>query len=176
TPLRRLRGLHSDAPLGSAGVSVSVDAAAEIDHSERSRPSAEGTFLPADRISARAFAAAARATVITVPKEAVASRPTYIRASGVDAAAATAGHLAAALQPYGRAMGVTAQRCSATYADNVEINVADGGALTVGSLADWDDDTVQVSHPQATLGRDAHLTPFAVTRGGSLVRLSPTLR
>jgi len=31
TPLRRLRGLHSDAPLGSAGVTVSVDAAPEID-------------------------------------------------------------------------------------------------------------------------------------------------
>ena len=39
TPLRRLRGLHSDAPLGSAGVTVTVDAAAEIEHSERSRPS-----------------------------------------------------------------------------------------------------------------------------------------
>ena len=39
TPLRRLRGLHSDAPLGSAGVTVSVDAAPEIDYSERSRPS-----------------------------------------------------------------------------------------------------------------------------------------
>jgi Fe-S cluster assembly protein SufD len=176
TPLRRLRGLHSDAPLGSAGVTVSVDAAPEIQYSERPRPSAGGTFLPADRISARAFAAASQATIVTVPKEAVASRPTYIRVTGTGAAGATAGHLVIDVQPYGRAVVVIDQRGSACYADNVEINVADGGDLTVVSVADWDDDTVQVSHHQATLGRDAHLAHFAVTLGGSLVRLSPTVR
>ena len=176
TPLRRLRGLHSDAPLGSAGVTVTVDAAPEIEHSERSRPSAEGAFLPADRVSARAFAAAARATVVTVPKEAVASRPTYIRVTGTGATGATAGHLVIDVQPYGRAVVVVDQRGSACYADNVEINVADGGDLTVVSVADWDDDAVQVAHHQAVLGRDARLRHFAVTLGGSLVRLSPTLR
>ena len=35
---------------------------------------------------------------------------------------------------------------------------------------------MQVSHHQATLGRDARLRHFAVTLGGSLVRLSPTVR
>jgi Fe-S cluster assembly protein SufD len=176
TPLRRLRGLHADAVLGSAGVTVAVDAAPEIDHSERTRPSADAAFLPADRISARAFAAAGRATVITVPKEAAASRPTYIRVTGVGAAAATAGHLVIDVQPYGRAVVVIDQRGRATYADNVEISVADGGDLTVVSIADWADDAVQVSHHQATLGRDAHLKHVAVTLGGSLVRLSPTVR
>ena len=176
TPLRRLRGLHSDAPLGSAGVTVSVDAAPEIDYSERSRPSEQSTFLPADRVSARAFAAATRATVITVPKEAVASRPTYIRVTGTGAAGATAGHLVIDVQPYGRAVVVIDQRGSACYADNVEINVADGGDLTVVSVADWDDDAVQVARHQAVLGRDSRLRHFAVTLGGSLVRLSPTLR
>ena len=176
TPLRRLRGLHSDAVLGSAGVTVTVDAAPEIDHSERPRPSAEATFLPADRISARAFAAAATATVITVPKEAVASRPTYVTVTGGGTSEATAGHLVIDVQPYGRAVVVIDQRGSATYADNVEIHVADGGDLAVVSLADWADDAVQVSHHQATLGRDAHLRHFAVTLGGSLVRLSPTVR
>ena len=175
TPLRRLRGLHSDAPLGSAGVTVTVDAAPEIEHSERSRPSAEGAFLPADRVSARAFAAAARATVITVPKEAVASRPTYIRVTGTGAAGATAGHLVIDVQPYGRAVVVIDQRGSATYADNTEISVADGGDLTVVSVADWEDDAVQVAHHHAAVGRDSRLRHFAVTLGGSLVRLSPTL-
>ena len=57
TPLRRLRGLHSDTELGSAGVTVEVDSAPELD-SERSRLTADSMFLPADRVSARAFAAA----------------------------------------------------------------------------------------------------------------------
>ena len=176
TPLRRLRGLHADAVLGADGVTVSVDAAPEIDVPERTGPSHEGTFLPADRVSARAYAAAAQVTVVTVPKEAVASRPTYIRVTGTGAAAATAGHLVIDVRPYGRAVVVIDQRGSASYADNVEITVGDGGDLTVVSVADWDGDAVQVSHHQATLGRDAHLAHFAVTLGGSLVRLSPTVR
>jgi Fe-S cluster assembly protein SufD len=68
------------------------------------------------------------------------------------------------------------QSGSATYADNVELNVGDGGDLTLVWIAEWDDDAVQVSHHQATLGRDAHLRHIAVTLGGSVVRLSPTVR
>ena len=70
------------------------------------------------------------------------------------------------MQPYGRATVVIDQTGSATYADNVEIHVADGGDLTVVALADWADDTVQVAHHVATLGKDAHLAHFAVTLGG----------
>jgi Fe-S cluster assembly protein SufD len=179
TPLRRLRGLQSDAALGSAGVTVEVDPAPEVSaefYPERMRLTADSTFLPADRVSARAFAAAAGATVVTVPKETVASRPTHIRVTGRGTTEATAGHTVIDVEPYGRAVVVIDQRGSATYADNVEIRVADGGDLTVVSLADWADDAVQVSHHHATLGKDARLKHFAVTLGGSLVRLSPTVR
>jgi Fe-S cluster assembly protein SufD len=176
TPLRRLRGLHADASLGCTGVTVAVDAAPEVDFSERRWHSHDGAFLPADRVSARAFAAAAHSTVLTVPRETTASLPTYIRVTGTGAAAATAGHLVIDVRPCGRAVVVIDQRGSATYADNVEISVADGGDLTVVSVAGWDDDTVQVSHHQATLGRDARLKHVAVTLGGSLVRLSPAVR
>jgi Fe-S cluster assembly protein SufD len=186
TPLNRLRKLHADAPLGSSGVTVAVEAAPELvvkkeDLTERKRPAASGTFLPADRVSARAFAAATEATVISVPREAVASAPTYVRVTGTDApvdanTGATAGHLVIDVQPFGRATVVIDQRGSATYANNVEIRVADGGDLTVVALADWAGDTVQVAYHAATLGRDAHLAHFAVTLGGALVRLSPSVR
>jgi len=187
TPLNRLRGLHSGTPFDGA-VTVTVDAAPEVtvdklDLSERGRlaPSVL-PFLPMDRVSARAYAAAVSATVISVPKEAVASAPTYVRVTGNGAftsegtVAAAAGHLVIDVQPYGRATVVIDQTGSATYADNVEIHVADGGDLTVVALADWAGDTVQVAHHVATLGKDAHLTHYAVTLGGSLVRLSPTVR
>jgi Fe-S cluster assembly protein SufD len=186
TPLNKLRKLHADAPLGSSGVTVAVEAAPELvvekqDYSERVRLASSSQFLPTDRVSARAFAAVAggtgtEATVITVPKETVASAPTYVRVTGSGTETAAAGHLVIDVQPYGRATVVIDQTGSATYADNVQIYVADGGDLTVVALADWADDTVQVSHHQATLGRDAHLAHFAVTLGGSLVRLSPTVR
>src|SRR5215470_10208946 len=93
TPLRRLRGLHSDAPLGQSGVTVEIDAAPELEYAERAIAPAEGSaFLPEDRVSARAYAAAGTARVLTVPKEAVASRPSVIRVTGTDADAVTAGH------------------------------------------------------------------------------------
>jgi Fe-S cluster assembly protein SufD len=184
TPLNRLRGLHKDAPLTGA-VTVAVKAAPEVTvetttASERGR----GTpfqFLPLDRVSARAFAAVlagpgTEATVITVPRETAASAPTYVRVTGRGTDQAAAGHLVIDVQPYGRATVVIDQTGSATYAGNVEIHVADGGHLTVVALADWAADTVQVAHHVATLGKDARLVHFAVTLGGSLVRLSPTVR
>jgi Fe-S cluster assembly protein SufD len=184
TPLRRLRGLHKDAALTQSGVTVEVEAAPELlvekvkktDDVERTGVTAAGAFLPTDRVSARAYAAVSEATVITVPKDTTATAATYVRVTGTDAAAATAGHLVIDVQPYGRATVVIDQRGSATYADNVEIHVGDGGDLVVVALADWAADTVQVSHHQATVGRDARLRHFAVTLGGSLVRLSPTVR
>jgi Fe-S cluster assembly protein SufD len=186
TPLNRLRGLHKDAALGSSGVTVEVEAAPELvvenaDYSERARLTPDRQFLPMDRISARAFAAVVEgtgteATFITVPKETTASAPTYVRVTGTGLAEAAAGHLVIDVRPYGRATVVIDQRGSATYANNVEIHVADGGDLTVVALADWADDTVQVAQHVATLGRDAHLDHFAITLGGSVVRLSPTVR
>jgi Fe-S cluster assembly protein SufD len=181
TPLNRLRGLHKDAAFTGA-VNVTVEAAPEVtvdklDLSERGRlaPSVL-PFAAMDRVSARAYAAAVSATVISVPKEAVASAPTYVRITGNGTDAAAAGHLIIDVQPYGRATVVIDQTGSATYADNVEIHVADGGDLTVVALADWAADTVQVAQHVATLGKDAHLRHFAVTLGGTLVRLSPTVR
>jgi Fe-S cluster assembly protein SufD len=184
TPLRRLRNLHSSAELGTAGVTVEVDPAPEVHHDQAEPAGAAppaSAFSPANRVSARAYAATERATVITVPKEAQASRPTYVRitgtgAAGASAGTATAGHLVIDVQPFGQATVVIDQRGSATYADNVEIVVGDGGHLEVVSIADWDAGTVQVSAHHATLGRDAHLRHVAVTLGGSVVRLSPTVR
>jgi Fe-S cluster assembly protein SufD len=175
TPLRRLRGLHATAEFGAAGVSIAVDPAPEVDVARRPLVPAESAFLPDDRVSARAFAAAGHAMVITVPKEAVASRPTVVHVVGTGTDF-SARHLVIDVQPFGRAVVVIDQSGSATYADNVELNVGDGGDLTLVWIAEWDDDAVQVSHHQATLGRDAHLRHVAVTLGGSVVRLSPTVR
>jgi Fe-S cluster assembly protein SufD len=187
TPLNRLRKLHADAPLVSektapTRVEVSVEPAPEVtvdtvDLSERQQGSpGRAPFLPMDRVSARAYDAVGRAIVLTVPKDTTASVPTYVRITGLGSDTAAAGHLIIDVQPYGRATVVIDQTGSATYADNVEIHVADGGDLTVVALADWAADTVQVAQHAATLGKDAHLRHFAVTLGGSLVRLSPTVR
>jgi Fe-S cluster assembly protein SufD len=178
TPLRRLRGLHTDAELPDGKVTVETDPAPEVtaEHAKREDPRIGRSYVPADRVSARAFASFAEATVITVPAEAVASRPTLISVRGEQAAGAAFGHTLIQLEPNSRATVVLDHQGSATYADNVELVIGDGAALTVVSLQDWDDDAVHLSHHHAQLGRDARLTHTAVTLGGSVVRLCPSVR
>jgi Fe-S cluster assembly protein SufD len=178
TPLRRLRGLHADTPLPDGKVTVETDPAPEVtaDHAERGDPRLGRAYVPADRVSARAFASYAEATVITVPAEAVASRPTVISVRGEDIAGAAFGHTLIQLAPHARAVVVLDHQGSATYADNVELVVGDGAALTVVSLQGWASDAVHLSHHHAQLGRDAKITHTAVTLGGGVVRLAPSVR
>jgi Fe-S cluster assembly protein SufD len=178
TPLRRLRGLHAEADLADGKVTVTADPAPEvmIEHAKRDDPRIGRSYVPADRVSARAYASFAEATVITVPAGAVASRPTMISVRGEQAAGAAFGHTLIQLEPHARAVVVLDHQGSATYADNVELAVADGAALAVVSLQDWAGDTVHLSHHHARLGRDASLTHTAVTLGGSVVRLAPSVR
>jgi Fe-S cluster assembly protein SufD len=180
TPLRRLRGLHAETPplAARANVEVDVDPAPEVKafSAERALANLPRTFIPADRVSAQAYASFAEATVVTVPAEAEASRPTVVTVTGHGADGAGYGHLLVQAEPYSRAVVVLDHRGSATYADNVELVVGDGASLSVVSVHDWADDAVHLSHHYATLGRDARLRHAAVTLGGSVVRLAPSVR
>ncbi len=85
TPLRRLRGLHTDSPAAPAAkVTVEVDPAPEVKtfSAERGGSLLGRSFIPADRVSARAYASFDEATVLTVPAEADASRPTIVTVTG----------------------------------------------------------------------------------------------
>jgi Fe-S cluster assembly protein SufD len=177
TPLARLRGLHTDQPPApSAGVTAETDPAPEVKvfTAERGGSLPSPTFTPADRVSALAYASFGEATVITVPAEADASRPTVVTVTG--AGGTGYGHLLVQAEPFSRSVVVLDHRGSATYADNVELVVGDGASLSVISLQDWDDDAVHLSQHYATLGRDARLRHAAVTLGGSVVRLAPSVR
>src|SRR5581483_5612697 len=179
TPLRRLRGLHTDSPpVPAAPVRVEVDPAPEVKVFSAGRGEARvgRTFVPADRVSARAYASFGEATVITVPADTQASRPTVVTVTGPGPDGAGYGHLLVQAEPYARATVVLDYRGSATYAENVELAVGDGAQLSVVSVADWADDAVHVSYHYATLGRDARLRHTAVTLGGSVVRLAPSVR
>jgi Fe-S cluster assembly protein SufD len=178
TPLRRLRGLHKDVSGPSGKVTVGADAVPPVTavHAQRGDQRLGVTFVPADRVSARAFASFEEAIVITIPAETDAAEPTVVSVRGEDAGGAAFGHTLIEVGANARAAVVLDHSGSATYADNVEIVVGDGAALTVVSLQDWADDAVHVSHHYITLGRDARVRHTAVTLGGSVVRLAPSLR
>ena len=178
TPLRRLRGLHTDASLAEGKIEVAVDAAAEVavELAQHGDPRLGIACVPADRVSARAFASFDQATIITIGEQSQRTAPTWVSIRGEDAAGAAFGHLVVEVKPNARGVVVLEYAGSATYADNVELVVGDGAALSVVSLQGWADDAVHLSHHHAQLGKDAKLTHTAVTLGGSLVRLAPSVR
>ena len=178
TPLRRLRGLPSDSALPPGKVTVEVSAAPEVIAVRAQRDDAldHAGFEPGDRVSARAFASFEEATLVTVPAELDSSTPTVISVRGDDPSGAAFGHTIIDVGANARAVVVVDHYGSATYADNVEVVVGDGASLTVVSVQDWADDSVHLSHHQATIGRDARLQHVAISLGGSVVRLAPSVR
>jgi len=178
TPLRRLRGLHGDDPLGDGKVSVVADAGpgVTIESREHGDSGVGVAYVPSDRVSARAFASFREATLISVPADTRSDAPTHVTFRGESTDGAAFGHTVVDVQPNARAIVVLEYTGSATYADNVEFLVGDGASLAVVSLQSWADDAVHLSHHHAQLGRDARLTHTAVTLGGSVVRLAPSVR
>jgi Fe-S cluster assembly protein SufD len=177
TPLRRLRGLHTDAALDGK-VGVAVDAAPKVagELARRGDQRLGIACVPADRVSARAFDSFREATVLTIPEEADGTVPTWVRVHGEDAARGAAGHLVVDVKANARAVVVVEYTGSATYAENVELIVGDGASLAFVSLQDWADDAVHLSSHYLQVGRDARITHTAVTLGGSVVRLAPSVR
>src|ERR671910_822307 len=107
TPMVRLRGLHVDVPLDGHDYEVSIDpdpaVTVEAVEADDPRRGSSG-YIPIDRPSARAWAAADRVLAVTVPPEVAAERPTFVRLRGLSAEKAAAGHVVVTAQPYSRAV------------------------------------------------------------------------
>jgi Fe-S cluster assembly protein SufD len=175
TPLDRLRGLTQPV-VGDGKIVVEVQAPAEVDvrYVDRSDPLVGSVLVPADRVSALAMAGVDQALVVSVPRNTVASAPTYLTVRGEGGT--QYGHLVVDVAEGAEAVVVIDHVGTATLAANVELRVGAGAGLTVLSLQDWDDDAVHLEAQVAQLGRDARLRHIAVTLGGELVRLCPTVR
>src|SRR4051812_26728123 len=95
TPLKRLRGLHDDAPLDGAGVGAEYDAPEGVLVEELGtddpRLGSSG-FVPTDRIAARVWHGSGRRFAVTIPSGAELDRPVVITVTGTDGTHATATH------------------------------------------------------------------------------------
>ncbi len=178
TPLKRLRGLHDgSAPAtGSARIEVSERAGVTVETVGRGDERLGQAGVPADRVAAQAFSTFETATIVTIDKAAVCEEPIEIKVTGPGDGATAYGHLQVRVGELGDAVVVIDQRGSGTYADNVEFVVGDAATLRVVSIADWNDDVVNVSTHHAALGKDAVLRHAAVTLGGDVVRLTGRVR
>ena len=178
TPLKRLRGLHDgSAPAtGPATIEVSGCDGVTVETVRRVDARLGQAGVPADRVAAQAFSSFNTATIVTIDKGASCEEPIEIEVTGPGEGATAYGHLQVRVGELADAVVVIDQRGSGTYADNIEFVVGDAATLKVVSIADWNDDTVNVSTHHATLGKDAVFRHAAVTLGGDVVRLTGRVR
>jgi Fe-S cluster assembly protein SufD len=177
TPLRRLRSLHADVAFdGKIVPEVSAESEITVVLAQHSDPRIGTALVPSDRVSARAFAAVHEPTVITIPAGFVASRPIVVSVRGDDLTEAAAGHLLVEMGANSSAVVVLDYAGEATYADNVEFVVGEGASLSVVSLQDWGPSSVHLSHHGALVRKDATFAHSAVSLGGDVVRLVPSVR
>ncbi|HEX3285276.1 MAG TPA: Fe-S cluster assembly protein SufD [Mycobacterium sp.] len=178
TPLKRLRGLHDgSAPAtGTATIEVSGCDGVTVETVRRGDARLGQAGVPADRVAAQAFSSFNTATIVTIDKAASCEEPIEIEVTGPGEGATAYGHLQVRVGELADAVVVIDQRGSGTYADNIEFVVGDAATLKVVSIADWNDDTVNVSTHHATLGKDAVFRHAAVTLGGDVVRLTGRVR
>jgi Fe-S cluster assembly protein SufD len=175
TPLKRLRGLHQDADLSGDAFKVETDIAPGVTaQSVAPSESARGAsgYVPTDRVSARAWAAASSVFEVTIPAEAVIDQPTVIRFTGLGVEHAAAAHLLVRAGAFSKSVVVVDYSGSATLAENIEVALEDGAQLTFVTIQDWADDTVHVVTQHASVARDATFKHVAVTLGGDIVRAS----
>ena len=176
TPMKRLRGLHDGSAVATGEITLDTDAAPELVVETVGRDDSRlgQAGVPSDRIAAQAYSSFTKATVVTVPKETKASKPSVLRIHGPGEGQVAYGHLQVRAEAFAEAVVVLDHVGSGTYADNVEFVIGDGAKVTVVSVQDWADDAVHVSEQHLKLGRDAALRHTVITLGGDLVRVSPT--
>lgn len=173
TPLARLKGLHDGTAVANGTMKAQIDApeGVTIESVERGDARIGKAGTPVDRVAAQAFSSFAKATVVTVAKEAVLTEPVRVTLHGEGGT--TFGHTVFDVKAFAEAVIVIDHTGDGVRAANVDFLVGDGAKLTVVSVQDWDDTAVHVSQHNALVGRDATFKSIVVTFGGDLVRIHP---
>ena len=171
TPVDRLGPLFEVAETDEERLVVTVDAPAPVVVERTADVRADDFAVPADRAAVVARAAAAHATVVTIPADAQVPGPIHIdvRATG---GARVNGTLRVVAGRFSKATVVLRHSGSAMCGATVAVDAADGADLTFVSLQEWDDDATHLAQHDVRVGRDAHVKHVVVTLGGRIVRLS----
>ena len=176
TPLHRLGGLldfdvaviegQSLAPTNSlpAGVTFSAIAADGF----------ESEYQPSDAAVIRGREVVSQISLLKVGKEIEVSDPIFLQRQGGENSPSFS-RLVISLEPHSRATVVIENQGSVTLGEEIEIRLSAGSNLTFISLQEWERDAIHMAGHHAIIGKDAALTSFEISVGGSLVRLLPTV-
>lgn len=175
TPLKRLKGLHTDELTGAAPKVELTGSDAVVLTEVATDDVLNGiAHTPDDRVSANAWKYASSSQVVTVPKGAEGVQATLrITGESLDAAAQ---HIIVVAEENTEATIILDHVGSAVLAQNIEFDVRADARLTVISLQAWENDAVHASSQQALVAAGASFKHIAVTFGGDLVRVNPSAR
>ena len=174
TPLDRLHELHAGAVASGETPELAVDAAegVAVEVVGRGDERLGQVGVPDDRVAAQAWTSFERALVVTLPRNVTPEKATTITVTG--RGGLSYAHVLVVAETGAAGVVVLDHRGSATVAANVEVDVRDGGQLTLVSIQDWADDAVHLSAQRARSGRDGRFKHVVVTLGGDLVRITPS--
>ncbi|QNN52892.1 Fe-S cluster assembly protein SufD [Nocardioides mesophilus] len=181
TPLKRLRGLHADAPFQASATACTWTApdgvrVEGVDGEQARSLRGISGFVPSDRTSARVMSEVPSTLLVDVPADAEVTEPIVVTLAGSDPEVTEAGHIALRFGAHSRAVVVLVHEGSSSIAQVVEAQVGDGANVSVISIQDWADDAVHLSHQEALVGRDASYRHVAISFGGDLVRMNSNVR
>ena len=181
TPLKRLRGLHADAPFEPSKTDTSWTTPAGVTIETVTGQDARALrgisgFVPNDRTSARVLAEVPSTLLVDVPADTEVTEPIVISLTGTDADVTEAAHVAMRFGAHAKAVVVLVHEGAASLAQVVETSVGDGAQVSVISIQDWADEAVHLSHQEAVVGRDGSYRHVAISFGGDVVRMNTNVR
>ena len=172
TPMARLRDLHQGNVAATGSMAIAVN---KVDGSRfeiAGNKSGERLGFT-DKIAAGAWSQIEAVSTLTIEANQNLTESVVVSIVGSDSVAF--GQLDINVEKFASAVVIVDHIGAATYAGNIDINVADGGSVTVVSLQDWDASAVHLAQHRITLGKDASVKHVSVTLGGEVVRILPSV-
>ena len=172
TPMSRLRDLHQGnvSATGSMAIAVNKVAGSRFEIAAAKSTNRIGFT---DKIAAGAWSQLDAVSTLTIEENQNLSESVVV--SIVGSGAVTFGQLDINVEKFASAVVIVDHIGAATYAGNIDINVADGGSVTVVSLQDWDASAVHLAQHRISLGKDSSAKHVSVTLGGDVVRILPSV-
>jgi Fe-S cluster assembly protein SufD len=176
SPLTKLRALlgaqPSDARLTWDAV---LPAGVELVEVANDDPSLADSPEPVDRLSALAYARSDNAVVLRIAKGAELVEPVVVRLGGTGADDMVWSRFVVEVGAQASVTVVVEYRGQARLAAETSVLVGDGARLSLVHVHEWDPGTLHNEHVGARVGRDASYRYTAVSLGGDVVRISPTV-
>jgi Fe-S cluster assembly protein SufD len=170
--MSKLRDLHKGDVPSTGGVAIAVNKVPGATFELTAAKTSERQGFT-DKIAAGAWASLDSISTLTIAADAQLEESVIV--SIVGSGAVSYGQLDINVEKFAKAVVIVDHIGDATYAGNIDINVADGASVTVVSLQEWDDKAVHLAQHRITLGRDSAVKHVSISLGGEIVRILPSV-